>query len=168
MGIYNTDRQRWVVKALEAAKGVRTRTRGLIGHQPLQAEQGMMIDPCRWIHTFGMPGILPDLPGNQLWEDHLPVAERIKKFLDHDLLEYPEQSGGLRTMYPLPPACTPFEPALFLHLFCGVFRKPVNLFLAFPQKAPVFCLAPIGLGCDLIFHQCQYPVRYAICGPGKS
>jgi uncharacterized membrane protein (UPF0127 family) len=54
MGIYNTDRQRWVVKALEAATGVRTRTRGLIGHQPLQAEQGLMIDPCRWIHTFRM------------------------------------------------------------------------------------------------------------------
>ena len=54
MGIYNTDRQRWVLKTLESARDVHTRTRGLIGHQPLEPEEGLMIDPCRWIHTFRM------------------------------------------------------------------------------------------------------------------
>jgi uncharacterized membrane protein (UPF0127 family) len=54
MKLYNADRQRVIVEELELAKDRRSRTRGLIGHAPLSMGQGMLIKPCRWIHTFGM------------------------------------------------------------------------------------------------------------------
>ncbi len=54
MKLYNIERQCSIVDDLEVAKDVRSRNRGLIGHRPLDLGQGMMIRPCRWIHTFGM------------------------------------------------------------------------------------------------------------------
>jgi len=54
MRVYNLGRQCAVVDHLEIAESVRARTRGLIGHQPLGLGQGLVINPCRWIHTFGM------------------------------------------------------------------------------------------------------------------
>jgi len=54
MELYNVDRQRRVLRTLEIANDLKSRTRGLIDHHPLEADEGMMIDPCRWIHTFGM------------------------------------------------------------------------------------------------------------------
>ena len=54
MKLYDIGRQRWVLDTLETAEDLRSRTRGLIGHHPLAPGQGRMIDPCRWIHTFGM------------------------------------------------------------------------------------------------------------------
>lgn len=30
------------------------RMRGLLGRPPLTADQGLLIDPCRMVHTFGM------------------------------------------------------------------------------------------------------------------
>jgi uncharacterized membrane protein (UPF0127 family) len=54
MKLFHADRQRLIVEDLELAEDRRARTRGLIGHAPLTMGQGMMINPCRWIHTFGM------------------------------------------------------------------------------------------------------------------
>ena len=54
MKVYDTDRQCAIVEGLEIAEDVRTRGRGLIGHKPLAPGEGMLIRPCRWIHTFSM------------------------------------------------------------------------------------------------------------------
>jgi uncharacterized membrane protein (UPF0127 family) len=54
MMLYNIDRQRAVVDNLEIAEDPLSRTRGLLGHRPLKFGEGLMIDPVRWIHTFGM------------------------------------------------------------------------------------------------------------------
>jgi len=54
MRLYNTDRQRIIVENLEIAEARHSRTRGLIGRRSLDLKQGLMIRPCRWIHTFGM------------------------------------------------------------------------------------------------------------------
>jgi len=54
MMLYNIDRQGSVVDDLEIAEDRRSRTRGLLGHRPLEFGEGLMINPCRWIHTFGM------------------------------------------------------------------------------------------------------------------
>ncbi len=54
MKLFNTDRGRLIVEDLEIAEDRRSRSRGLIGHAPLAMGQGMMLNPCRWIHTFGM------------------------------------------------------------------------------------------------------------------
>ena len=54
MRIYDLNRQRLIVDALEIASDAASRARGLIGHCPLEPGQAMLIRPCRWIHTFGM------------------------------------------------------------------------------------------------------------------
>jgi uncharacterized membrane protein (UPF0127 family) len=54
MKLDNIDRQRSILNDLELAEDRRSRGRGLIGHPPLEMGQGLMINPCRWIHTFGM------------------------------------------------------------------------------------------------------------------
>lgn len=36
------------------ARGFLARLRGLIGYRPLEPGQGLLIEPCRWIHTFLM------------------------------------------------------------------------------------------------------------------
>jgi len=53
MELYKVDRERRVLRTLEIAKDIKSRTRGLIDHHPREPDQGI-IDPCRWIHTFGM------------------------------------------------------------------------------------------------------------------
>jgi uncharacterized membrane protein (UPF0127 family) len=54
MRLYDLDQQCSVVDDLEVAEAMGARTRGLLGHDPLRLGQGMLIRPCRWIHTFGM------------------------------------------------------------------------------------------------------------------
>jgi len=54
MRLYNTARQRIIVEELEIAEALHSRRRGLIGRRSLDFNQGLMISPCRWIHTFGM------------------------------------------------------------------------------------------------------------------
>lgn len=54
MILYDVSRQRLILDQLEMAEALHARTRGLIGHAPLQYGQGLLIRPCRWIHTFGM------------------------------------------------------------------------------------------------------------------
>jgi uncharacterized membrane protein (UPF0127 family) len=54
MRLYDLDQQCSVVDDLEVAEALGARTRGLIGHAPLGFGQGMLIRPCRWIHTFRM------------------------------------------------------------------------------------------------------------------
>ncbi|MBC7261461.1 MAG: DUF192 domain-containing protein [Chloroflexi bacterium] len=54
MKLYHVDRQCPIVHNLEVAADVRSKTRGLIGHLPLESGQALMIPGSRWIHTFGM------------------------------------------------------------------------------------------------------------------
>nr|MBC7243914.1 DUF192 domain-containing protein [Chloroflexota bacterium] len=54
MKLYHADQQRFIINNLEIATNVRSRTRGLIGHAPLEPGQALMIPQSRWIHTFGM------------------------------------------------------------------------------------------------------------------
>jgi uncharacterized membrane protein (UPF0127 family) len=54
MHIYDLDRQCTIIDQLELATEAATRTRGLIGHAPLEPGQALLIRPCRWIHMFGM------------------------------------------------------------------------------------------------------------------
>jgi len=52
--IHDLDRQRTIIDHLEIAESLHERGRGLLGHRPLELGEGMLIRPCRWIHTFGM------------------------------------------------------------------------------------------------------------------
>ncbi|MBC7233040.1 MAG: DUF192 domain-containing protein [Chloroflexi bacterium] len=54
MKLYHVDRQCLIVHNLEIARDVRSRTRGLIGHAPLEPGQALLLPHSRWIHTFGM------------------------------------------------------------------------------------------------------------------
>ncbi len=54
MQLYDVTHRIIIVDKLEIAADVQSRTRGLIGHAALDAGQGMLIRPCRWIHMFGM------------------------------------------------------------------------------------------------------------------
>jgi len=54
MRLYHLAGQRTVVDNLELAEDSASRRRGLIGHTPLTQGQGLLISPCRWVHTFGM------------------------------------------------------------------------------------------------------------------
>ena len=54
MILYDVSGQRLVLPDLEVATTSRARTRGLLGHAPLEMGQGLLIRPCSWIHTFGM------------------------------------------------------------------------------------------------------------------
>ncbi len=40
---------------LKIARTSVERNRGLLGHAPLQDSEAMLIERCRWIHTFFMP-----------------------------------------------------------------------------------------------------------------
>jgi hypothetical protein len=68
MKVYDLDRQCFVVEELEMATDVVSRARGLIGHQPLQPGQAMLIRPCRWIHMFGMSFPIDVLYVNKHWQ----------------------------------------------------------------------------------------------------
>jgi uncharacterized membrane protein (UPF0127 family) len=67
MQIYAANRQCTIVDKLELATDAATRTRGLIGHAPLQAGQALLIRPCRWIHMFGMSFPIDVLYVNRQW-----------------------------------------------------------------------------------------------------
>ena len=52
--IYNVTRQTPLVARGESATSFRARLKGLIGHPPLEPGQGLLIKPCRGVHTFMM------------------------------------------------------------------------------------------------------------------
>jgi uncharacterized membrane protein (UPF0127 family) len=54
MRLCRSDRLQVIVGDVEVADSVRSRSRGLIGHAPLELNQALLIKPVRWIHTFGM------------------------------------------------------------------------------------------------------------------
>jgi uncharacterized membrane protein (UPF0127 family) len=54
MRLCSIDRRHTIVEKLEIAEDALSRTRGLIGHAPLDLNQGLLINPYHWIHTFGM------------------------------------------------------------------------------------------------------------------
>lgn len=54
MKAYNVTRNQTLIQRGEVADNAWTRLRGLIGHRPLEAGEGMMIEPCNSIHTFFM------------------------------------------------------------------------------------------------------------------
>jgi uncharacterized membrane protein (UPF0127 family) len=77
MRLYDLDQQCSVVDHLEIAEDLGTRTRGLIGHDPLDSGQGMLIRPCRWIHTFGMSFPIDVLYVNKRWHI-VAVSEHLR------------------------------------------------------------------------------------------
>jgi uncharacterized membrane protein (UPF0127 family) len=52
--LVNQTRERVLVSRCEMATSLVARARGLLGHAPLTAGQGMLISPCQSIHTFFM------------------------------------------------------------------------------------------------------------------
>lgn len=54
MKIRNQTRQVVLVESGEMARSLLARARGLLGHAPLVAGEGMLIVPCQSIHTFFM------------------------------------------------------------------------------------------------------------------
>ena len=54
MKIANLTRGVTLVEDCELAASLWARARGLLGHAPLRAGQGMLISPCRSIHTWFM------------------------------------------------------------------------------------------------------------------
>ena len=52
--LINRTRERVLVSECEMAASLLARARGLLGHAPLTAGQGMLISPCQSIHTFFM------------------------------------------------------------------------------------------------------------------
>lgn len=77
MRLYDLDQQRSVVDELETAEALGARTRGLLGHQPLCSGQGMLIRPCRWIHTFGMAFAIDVLYVSKAWRV-VAVSENLR------------------------------------------------------------------------------------------
>lgn len=87
MKAYNLTRRCPLILEGERATRFFARLKGLIGHPPLERGQGMMIAPCRWIHTFAMrfpidvlyvdkkgrivyltPGMVPNRIGPYVWK----------------------------------------------------------------------------------------------------
>ncbi len=52
--VRNLSRDLVLVSQCEMATSLLARARGLLGHEPLKAGQGMLISPCQSIHTFFM------------------------------------------------------------------------------------------------------------------
>ena len=77
MRLYDLDQQRFIVDSLEIAEALGARTRGLLGHEPLSFGQGMLIRPCRWIHTFGMSFPIDVLYVNKRWRI-VAVSENLR------------------------------------------------------------------------------------------
>ena len=77
MRLYDLDQQRTIVDDLESAEALGARTRGLIGHEPLRLGQGMLIRPCRWIHTVGMSFPIDVLYVNKRWRI-VAVSENLR------------------------------------------------------------------------------------------
>lgn len=90
---YNETRQAPLVERGQAATGFWGRLRGLIGHPGLSPGEGMLISPCRGVHTFLMRfpidvvyvngqgrvvGLAPELPPNRVG----PVVPRARFVLE--------------------------------------------------------------------------------------
>ncbi len=54
MNAFNVTRNRTLIERGEVADNAWTRLKGLIGHRPLKAGEGLMIQPCNSVHTFFM------------------------------------------------------------------------------------------------------------------
>jgi len=54
MRAINVTNQSVLVEQGEVANTAWTRLKGLIGHPPLQSGEGLLIQPCRGVHTLGM------------------------------------------------------------------------------------------------------------------
>ncbi len=54
MNAHNVTRDRTLIEQGEVADTVWTRLKGLIGHRPLEAGEGLMIKPCSSVHMFFM------------------------------------------------------------------------------------------------------------------
>ena len=54
MRVYNTTRNRTLILHGQMATTRWERLRGLIGHPPLRHGEGLLIAPCRSVHTFFM------------------------------------------------------------------------------------------------------------------
>lgn len=54
MKVHNVTRNQYLIEDGEVADTFWTRLRGLIGHVPLEAGEGLMIEPCNSVHMFFM------------------------------------------------------------------------------------------------------------------
>lgn len=54
MHIYNTTRNTSIATACAEARSFLARLKGLMGHQGLQAGEGLLIDPCSSVHSYFM------------------------------------------------------------------------------------------------------------------
>jgi len=54
MNAYNVTRNQMLIEQGALASTAWRRLRGLIGHRPLEAGEGLMIKPCNSVHTFFM------------------------------------------------------------------------------------------------------------------
>ncbi len=54
MRIYNTTRNTSIATQCAEARNFLARLRGLMGHPGLNAEEGLLIDPCSSVHSFFM------------------------------------------------------------------------------------------------------------------
>ncbi len=54
MRVMNSTRQREMVTRLQVAENLFTRMKGLLGRRALAEGEGLLIRPCKGIHTFGM------------------------------------------------------------------------------------------------------------------
>lgn len=52
--VFNLSRGVLIADQVREARGVWGRTRGLLATPPLKDGQGLLINPCNWIHTLGM------------------------------------------------------------------------------------------------------------------
>ena len=77
MRVYDINQQCSIMDQVEVAEDLGDRTRGLLGHQPLGFGQGMLIRPCRWIHTFGMPFAIDVLYVSKDWRI-VAVSENLR------------------------------------------------------------------------------------------
>jgi uncharacterized membrane protein (UPF0127 family) len=95
ISVHNSDRGANLVAKGELADNLLTRARGLLGHAPLAAGEGMLIRPCRSIHTFfmGFPidAAFLDKDGRvvHLMPDMAPGRVSPHVFKAHSVLELP-------------------------------------------------------------------------------
>jgi len=53
-GIFTSHNQKLILPQMKKTSSIAERMRGLLGHAPLNDDQGLLIQPCSSIHTFGM------------------------------------------------------------------------------------------------------------------
>ncbi len=76
MQVKNVSRSITLVKDLKLATSFFTRLRGLLGRREFLLGEGLLIEPCNWVHTLGMRFPIDVL---FLDKEHLVVAiERLK------------------------------------------------------------------------------------------